>query len=152
MQEMQWASKRLVSNLVHKEKYELAAYVVLGAKAVFDMYSKLISDTVEKSSGPSDKMRRRDLEFVLEQAKEEIREHRRWQEEILSSLPRRGEALGLTAPLRLAFNDASDARKKLLQQVMLIHGEFLESDASKQKEAHISAVQHIVVAAAELRT
>ena len=126
MQEMQWASKRLVSNLVQKEKYELAAYAVLGAKAVFDMYSKLISDTVANSHGTSEKMRRRDLEFIIEQAKEEIREHRRWQDEVLSNLPKKGDALGLTAPLRLAFNDASDARKKLLQQVMLAHGELLD--------------------------
>lgn len=127
MQQVQWASKRLVSNLVQKEKYELAAYAVLGAKAVFDMYSKLISDTVEKSHGTSEKMRRRDLEFIIEQAKEEIREHRKWQDQVLSSLPRKGEALGLTAPLRLAFNDASDARKKLLQQVMLAHGELADA-------------------------
>lgn len=127
MQQVQWASKRLVSNLVQKEKYELAAYAVLGAKAVFDMYSKLISDTVEKSHGTSEKMRRRDLEFIIEQAKEEIREHRKWQDEVLSNLPRKGEALGLTAPLRLAFNDASDARKKLLQQVMLAHGELADA-------------------------
>lgn len=89
MQEVQWASKRLVSNLVHEEKYELAAYAVLGAKAVFDMYSKLISDTVAKSHGSSEKMRRRDLEFIIEQAKEEIKVHRKWQEEVLSSLPRK---------------------------------------------------------------
>lgn len=54
------------------------------------------------------------------------REHRKWQEEVLSSLPRKADALGLTGPLRLAFADASDARKALLQEVMLAHGKFIE--------------------------
>ncbi len=54
MQEKQCASKRLVRNLVTQEKYEQAAYVVLGARSVFDMYSRLISETVSKSRDVSE--------------------------------------------------------------------------------------------------
>ena len=138
MAEKQWASKRLVCNLVTQEKYELAAYVVLGAKSVFDMYSRWISETVSKSGDLSETMRRRELENILEMAKDEIKDHRKWQEEVLSSLPRKGDALGLTGPLRLAFVDASDARKRLLQQVMLAHGEMSQQFGDPIAEATLN--------------
>lgn len=122
----EWASKKLVCNLVKKEKYELAGYVVLGEKVVFEMYSNWISDTESRTRDASEDSRRRELAYIIERAKEEIREHRKWQEEVLSSLPRKDDALGLTGPLRLAFADASDARKALLQEVMHAHGKFIE--------------------------
>ncbi len=137
MQEMQFASKRLVTNLVTQEKYEFAAYAVLGAKSVFDMYSRMISDTVSKSRDTSETIRRRELESILEMAKDEIKDHRKWQDEVLSALPRRGDALGLTGPLRLAFADASDARKRLLQQVMLAHGEMDQQGGNLHEEANL---------------
>ncbi len=137
MAEKQWASKRLVCNLVTQEKYELAAYVVLGARSVFEMYSSWISATVSKSHDLSETVRRRELENILEMAKDEIKDHRKWQEEVLSSLPRKGDALGLTGPLRLAFADASDARKKLLQQVMLAHGEMNQQFGDSVAEASL---------------
>ncbi|PZM79320.1 MAG: hypothetical protein DKT66_22865 [Candidatus Melainabacteria bacterium] len=124
--EREWASKKLVCNLVKKEKYELAGYVVLGEKVVFEMYSNWISDTESRTRDTSEDNRRRELSYIIEMAKEEIREHRKWQEEVLSSLPRKDDALGLTGPLRLAFADASDARKALLQEVMVAHGKFIE--------------------------
>ncbi len=140
MQEKQFASKRLVRNLVAQEKYELAAYVVLGARSVFEMYSKLISETVSKSRDVAETVRRNELENVIELAKEEIKDHRRWQEEVLSCLPRKDEALGLTGTLRLAFADVSDARKKLLQQVMLAHGEMDQQCGSSCADANLQAV------------
>lgn len=122
----EWASKKLVCNLVKKEKYEQAGYVVLGEKVVFEMYSVWISDTESRTRDASEGNRRKELAYIIEMAKEEIRQHRKWQEEVLSSLPRKDDALGLTGPLRLAFADASDARKALLQEVMLAHGKFIE--------------------------
>ncbi len=140
MQEKQCASKRLVRNLVTQEKYEQAAYVVLGARSVFDMYSRLISETVSKSRDVAETIGRGELENIVEMAKEEIKDHRRWQEEVLSCLPRKDEALGLTGPLRLAFTDASDARKKLLQQVMLAHGEMDQQCGISCEDANLQAV------------
>jgi len=127
MAERQWASKGLVGRLVKQEKYELAAYVVLGAKTVFEMYSRWIADTVAKSRESSENVCRQELAYIIELAKDECRYHRKWQDEVLSSLPGKSDALGLTGPLRLAFADAADLRKRLLQQVMLAHGEFLDS-------------------------
>lgn len=127
MQSMQWTSRRLVSSLVRQEKYEPAAYVVLGAKSVFDLYSSLIEDTVCNCRKSPDLDCKKELEHILELAKEEIKEHRKWQEEVLSNLPKKSEALGLTGVLRLAFADASEARKKLLQQTMSAHGELFDS-------------------------
>ncbi len=80
------------------------------------------------------------IENIVEMAKEEIKDHRKWQEEVLSCLPRKDEALGLTGPLRLAFTDASDARKKLLQQVMLAHGEMDQQCGISCEDANLQAV------------
>lgn len=140
MADKQWASKKLVCNLVKQEKFELAAYVVLGAKSVFDLYSRWISETVSKSRELSEAARREELENILEMAKDEIKDHRKWQEEVLSNLPKRSEALGLTGPLRLAFADASGARKRLLQQVMLAHGEMDQQCGSLCEDSNLQAV------------
>ena len=116
-------SQKMVALLVSQGKYEDAAELVSGCEDVFAMHSRMIRDTVARAQEDQTRVLFTDLLFpVLETAKQEIREHRQWQEEVLAKLPDGSAA----APLRAAFEDAARARAQLLDEVVATDEKYLD--------------------------
>lgn len=57
------------------------------------------------------------LQQVLDNARAEVEEHERWQNEVFERLPKEHDEQGLTGPLRLSFTKTAPAREKLSQLV-----------------------------------
>lgn len=116
-------SQKMVALLVSQGKYEDAAELVSGSGDAFAMHSRQIKETVARAQEDQTRVLFTDLLFpVLETAKQEIREHRQWQEEVLAKLPDGSAA----ASLRAAFEDAARARAQLLDEVVATDEKYLD--------------------------
>lgn len=101
MKDRYWGS---ITILLESKNYRGAAEVISGSEDSFAMLSQLL----QKAKG---------REEVLLACREELEEHRQWQETVLSSLPPEDDESGATGPLRQTFYRASKTREKLLQEV-----------------------------------
>ena len=130
MEEKRWVSKGLVNLLVFELKnYISAAEIVSGSTDMFESYSRLIKDTIAKTQEIPAGTKFHELQRILEEARTEISDHRKWQEEVFASLPQADDESGATGPLRQAFTTAAIARNKLLQDVMTAHDKYLKAQA-----------------------
>lgn len=131
MTEKRWASRGLVNMLIGMKNYASAAEVVSGAEDVFAMCSRQLGDKIAHIQEVPTAVSALELQQVLDNAREEIGEHQKWQNEVLESLPPRDDEEGLTGPLRQAFTKSGTARAKLLTEVMQAEDKWLKA----QKEA-----------------
>ncbi len=129
MSEKRWVSHGLVDMLLEMRKYDSAAEVVSGSENVFSLLSNKIGDAiarVEKCANGGDLL---ELKNLLDEAKEEIRDHQDWQQEVFEILAEQGnDNQGLTRALRQAFSDSAAARSKLLDEVMLSDDRYLKAE------------------------
>lgn len=85
-----WASRALVSMLIREMKdYKAAAEVVSGSDDVFAMCSRQIGDAIARIQEIPTAVSALELQRILKNARAEIAEHQRWQNEVLGSLPPR---------------------------------------------------------------
>ncbi|HEY9869857.1 MAG TPA: hypothetical protein V6D08_11880 [Candidatus Obscuribacterales bacterium] len=70
-----------------------------------------------------------ELQQFLKNARAEIAEHQKWQNEVIASLPPRDDEEGLTGPLRQAFTKTGTTRAKLLAEVMQAEDKWLKAQA-----------------------
>ncbi len=130
MSEKRWASRGLVNLLVFEMKnYQSAAEVVSGATDVFAMYSRLLGDVIAKAQELPAGVKFLELQRVIDTAREEIKEHQQWQDEVFSSLPKEDDESGATGPLRQAFTSTAADRARLLQEIMTAHEKYLKAQA-----------------------
>lgn len=125
-----WASRGLVAMLIREMKdYKAAAEVVSGSEDVFAMCSRLIGDCIARIQEIPTAVSALELQQVLDNARAEITEHQKWQNEVLASLPPRDDEEGLTGTLRQAFTKTGTARAKLLAEVMQAEEKWLKAQA-----------------------
>lgn len=125
-----WASRGIVAMLIREMKdYKAAAEVVSGSEDVFAMCSRQIGDCIARIQEIPTAVSALELQQVLDNARAEITEHQKWQNEVLASLPARDDEEGLTGPLRQAFTKTGTARAKLLTEVMQAEDKWLKAQA-----------------------
>lgn len=125
-----WASRGIVAMLIREMKdYKSAAEVVSGSEDVFAMCSRQIGDCIARIQEIPTAVSALELQQVLDNARAEITEHQKWQNEVLASLPARDDEEGLTGPLRQAFTKTGTVRAKLLTEVMQAEDKWLKAQA-----------------------
>jgi len=125
-----WVSRGLVSMLIREMKdYNAAAEIVSGSDDVFAMCSRQIGDSIARIQEIPTAVSALELQQVLKNARVEIAEHQRWQNEVLGSLPPRDDEEGLTGPLRQAFTKTGTTRAKLLTEVMQAEDKWLKAQS-----------------------
>ena len=125
-----WASRALVSMLIREMKdYKAAAEVVSGSDDVFAMCSRQIGDSIARIQEIPTAVSALELQQILRNARAEIEEHRKWQNEVIASLPPRDDEEGLAGPLRQAFTKTGTTRAKLLAEVMQAEDKWLKAQA-----------------------
>lgn len=125
-----WASRGLVNMLIREMKdYKAAAEIVSGSDDVFAMCSRQIGDSISRIQEVPTVVSALELQQVLDNARAEISEHQKWQNEVLASLPPRDDEEGLTGPLRQAFTKTGTTRAKLLTEVMQAEDKWLKAQA-----------------------
>ncbi len=123
-----WASRGLVSMLIREMKnYKAAAEVESGSEDVFAMCSRQIGDCIARIQEIPTAVSALELQQVLDNARAEITEHQRWQEQVFKSLPKEDDENGLTGPLRQSFTKSATARAKLLTEVMEAHEKYFNA-------------------------
>ena len=127
-----WASRGLVSMLIREMKnYKAAAEIESGSEDVFAMCSRQIGDCIARVQEIPTAVSALELQQVLDNARAEITEHQRWQEQVFKSLPKEDDENGLTGPLRQSFTKSVIARAKLLTEVMEAHEKYFNAQATK---------------------
>lgn len=125
-----WASRSLVSMLIREMKdYKSAAEIVSGSDDVFAMCSRQIGDAIARIQEIPTAVSALELQQILKNARAEIAEHQKWQNEVIVSLPPRDDEEGLTGPLRQAFTKTGTTRAKLLTEVMQAEDKWLKAQA-----------------------
>lgn len=125
-----WASRGIVAMLIREMKdYKAAAEVVSGSEDVFAMCSRQIGDCIARIQEIPTAVSALELQQVLDNARAEIGEHQKWQNDVMASLPARDDEEGLTGPLRQAFTKTGTARAKLLTEVMQAEDKWLKAQA-----------------------
>lgn len=125
-----WASRSLVSMLIREMKdYKSAAEIVSGSDDVFAMCSRQIGDAIARIQEIPTAVSALELQQILKNARAEIAEHQKWQNEVIASLPPRDDEEGLTGPLRQAFTKTGTTRAKLLAEVMQAEDKWLKAQA-----------------------
>jgi thioredoxin-related protein len=127
MSDKRWVSRALVDMLIEMKQYDSAAEVVSGSEGIFVVLSKQIGDTIARAKGYSAGSDFLEVQKVLDEAKEEIKDHQQWQQEVLKTLPKPDDDRGLTRQLRQAFSTSATARAKLLNEVMRSHDHCLKA-------------------------
>lgn len=132
-----WASRGLVAMLIRDLKnYEAAAEIVSGSDDVFAACSRQIGDSIARIQETPTAVSALELQQILNNARAEITEHRKWQDEVIASLPPRDDEEGLTGPLRQAFTKTGTTRAKLLTEVMQAEDKWLKAQTEAFKLDH----------------
>ena len=118
MSAKRWVSHGLIDMLIELRKYDSAAEVASGSENIFLGLSKQIDDAIARLTERPAASDFAAFKSLLDEAKEEISEHRQWQEDVFERLPQHDDDRGLTQPLRQAFTKSVAARAKLVDQVM----------------------------------
>lgn len=126
-------SSSLVAMLIEMKDYLSAAEVVSGSNDTFALYSRKLNDTIGRAQEIPAGVPFLDLKRIIDTAREEINEHRDWQEQVLKDLPKKDDETGATGPLRQAFTSAATERNKLLQEIMTAHDKYLKAQAGAFK-------------------
>jgi len=118
-------SRVLVNKLVRELKdYRAAAEVVSGSEDIFSLCTININNEIAVVDQYPDAAAELKLKHALEQAREEIKEHQEWQNEVLEILPKEDDDSGLTGPLRQAFTKSAIARSRLLSKLTRTHNKY----------------------------
>jgi len=126
-------SRNLVAMLIDMKKYIDAGEVVSGTIETFATYSRQLNGEIAKAQEMPSGVGCLDLVRVIDTARLEINDHRSWQDEILSNLPKEDDESGETGPLRQAFSKSAIARNELLQEIMNAHDKYLKAQAGAFK-------------------
>ena len=115
-----WVSDALVKMLIDIKNYKAAAEVVSGSTESFALYSRRIKEAIENKSnenliGPTGEFL--DLVQYANVATDEIALHKKWQEEVIASLPKEDDETGATGPLRQEFHRSAQEREQLFKQI-----------------------------------
>ncbi|MBX9693210.1 MAG: hypothetical protein K2Z81_12550 [Cyanobacteria bacterium] len=114
MSDQRSAAKNLANMMLGLKDYGSAAVVISGCDGAFTSCSAEIRQRVEQLKVEPSETAITALKQVLEKAREEIRDHEKWEQEIFSMVSQDDQQV---APLKQAFSASAIARNKLLQEV-----------------------------------
>ena len=128
MSDKRWVSKSLVRKLVYELKdYEAAAELISGSEDVFALHSKQIGDMIARIQEIPTAVPSQELKERLDNARDDINEHREWERDVLDSLPRVDDEEGLPGARRQEFAKSAVLRVKLLNEIMPIPEKWLKA-------------------------
>ncbi|HEY9784806.1 MAG TPA: hypothetical protein V6D17_05340 [Candidatus Obscuribacterales bacterium] len=108
-----WASRGLVAMLIREMKdYKAAAEIVSDSDDVFAMCSRQIGDAIARIQEIPTAVSALELQQILRNVRAEIEEPRKWQNEVIASLPPRDDAGRTHRPFAPGIHeDRNDTRQ-----------------------------------------